>query len=97
MPPTATVRLPGPVRIRTGGQATVTATGATVRAVLDDLERSYPGLRFHLCDETGELRPYVNIFLEAENIRDLRGLDTPVRDGATLTVLHSVAGGTDAP
>jgi molybdopterin synthase sulfur carrier subunit len=50
-------------------------------------------MRFRLCDETGELRPFVNIFLEVCSIRDLQGLDTPLTDGATLHVLHSVAGG----
>lgn len=64
-----------------------------MRAIVDDLERQFPGMRFALCEETGNVRPFVNIFLENDNIRDLRGLDTPVPDGATLHVLLSVAGG----
>lgn len=89
----ATVRLPGPLRDRAGRRASVDAQGATVRAIVDDLERQFPGMRFALCEETGNVRPFVNIFLENDNIRDLRGLDTPVPDGATLHVLLSVAGG----
>jgi molybdopterin converting factor small subunit len=57
------------------------------------LEREYPGLGFNLCYETGELRPYVNIFVDREDSRYLQGLDTPVRDGATIHILQSVAGG----
>jgi molybdopterin synthase sulfur carrier subunit len=88
-----TIRLPGPLRERAGRRADVQAEGATVREVIDDLERRFPGMRFRLCEETGTLRPFVNIFVDADNIRDLQGLDTPVPDGATLYVLHSVAGG----
>ncbi len=64
-----------------------------MRAIVDDLERQFPGMRFEICEETGNVRPFINIFLENDNIRDLRGLDTPVPDGATLHVLLSVAGG----
>lgn len=67
--------------------------GSNVREVIDGLEREYPGLRFNLCYETGELRPFVNIFLEQENVRYLSGLDTPVHPGATIHIIHSVAGG----
>ena len=93
MPPAVTVHLPGPLRDRAGKRPAVPAQGRTVREVIDDLERQFPGMRFALCEETGNVRPFVNIFLENDNIRDLRGLDTPVPDGATLHVLLSVAGG----
>lgn len=69
------------------------ATGRTVREIIDALEHDFPGVRFNLCYETGELRPFVNIFLNRENIRYLQGLDTPVPNGATLHILQSVAGG----
>ena len=61
--------------------------------IIDELDRNYPGLRFNLCHETGELRPFVNIFLNRENIRYLQGLDTLVTPGATVHILQSVAGG----
>jgi molybdopterin synthase sulfur carrier subunit len=90
---TVTVRLPSVLRARVGYRASVSVVGSTVRDVIAALEEVGPGLRFNLCHETGELRPYVNIFLDAVNIRYLDGLDTAVPPGATLYVLQSVAGG----
>ena len=91
--PTITVSFPPALRPRVGGQTKITTTGRTVREIIDTLEQRFPGLLFNLCYETGQLRPYVNIFLERENIRYLQGLDTPVLPGATLAILPSVAGG----
>ncbi len=88
-----TVSLPMALRAKTGQQASVSVVARTVREVIDGLERDFPGLRFHLCYETGELRPFVNIFVEREHIRYLRGLDTPVSPGARVHILASVAGG----
>ncbi len=88
-----TVSFPPALRPRVGGQKKVTATGSTVREVIHALDQRFPGLAFNLCYETGQLRPYVNIYLERENIRYLQGLDTPVPPGATLAILPSVAGG----
>jgi len=88
-----TILLPPPLRQRAGNRARVEALPGTVRAVIEQLEEAYPGLRFHLCLETGELRPYVNIFLGVHNVRFLRGLETPVPPGAVLAILQSVAGG----
>lgn len=67
--------------------------GRTIREVIEALEGDYPGLRFNLCYETGELRQFVNVFLDKENVRYLQGLDTPVAAGDTIHVIHSVAGG----
>jgi len=88
-----TVSLPSPLRAKVGNQASVTVKGQTVREVIDALEEDFPGLRFSLCYETGELRPFVNIFVERENIRYLQGLDTVVPPGAKMHILPSVAGG----
>lgn len=90
---TVTVMLPSVLRPRTGGRSAVEASGATVRAVVASLESQYPGLGFNLLYETGELRPFVNIFVGGENIRYLQGLETVVPDGATLRIIQSVAGG----
>ncbi len=90
---TVRVTLPGPLRARAGNRAQVTLTGSTVREVIAALDELYPGLRFNLCHETGELRPYVNIFVGRANVRYLQGLDTPVPAGTTLHILQSVAGG----
>lgn len=91
--PIITVRIPPVLAQRTGGRRTVQVNGATVRDVIDALERDHPGIRFHVCHETGELRPYVNVFLDREDVRFLQGLDTPVPPGAMIHIIHSVAGG----
>jgi len=91
--PTVTVLFPHALRTRVGDRSSVVAAGQTVREVIEALELDFPGMRFNLCYETGELRPYVNIFLDRENIRYLQGLDTAVHAGATMRILQSVAGG----
>ena len=91
--PVVTVSFPGALHARIGDRRSVVAAGRTVREIIDALEQDFPGLRFNLCHETGELRPYVNIFLDRENIRYSQGLDTPVLAGATMYILQSVAGG----
>lgn len=90
---TVTVLLPSPLRGRTGNRVAVAVAPGTVREVIDQLDAAYPGLRFNLCQEAGELRPFVNIFVGDRNIRFASGLDTPVPAGATLAILQSVAGG----
>ncbi len=91
--PTVPVSVPPALRARVGGRSKVTAAGRTIRELIDALDQQFPGLRFNLCYETGELRPYVNIFLGHENIRYLQGLDTPLSPGTTVAILPSVAGG----
>jgi molybdopterin synthase sulfur carrier subunit len=88
-----TVRVPGALLSRTGNRHAVTVSARNVREVIEVLEHEYPGLRYNICHETGELRPFVNIFLEQENVRFLQGLDTPVAPGSTVHIIHSVAGG----
>ncbi len=90
---TVTVTLPTALRTRIGQRTHVDVTGQTIRDVIDALDHEFPGLRFNFCYETGELRPFVNIFLDGVNVRYLSGLDTPVQDGAALHILPSVAGG----
>ena len=90
---TVTIRLPAQLYEKAGLQRTLTAPAGTARSVIDALEEVAPGLRFRLCEETGELRSFVNIFLNGVNIRNLAGLDTPVPAGATLMIFPSVAGG----
>lgn len=89
----AIVHLPAPLRARAGNHSSVRARGDTIRAVIADLDRQFPGMRAALCEETGNLRPYVNMFLENDNVRDLQGLDTPVNGEVRVHVLLSVAGG----
>lgn len=87
------VQIPTPLRTLTQGKDEVHATGATVRAVIDELEASYPGLKDRLCDDKG-VRRFVNIFLnEEEDIRFLDALDTAVKDGDSLQIVPAIAGG----
>jgi molybdopterin converting factor small subunit len=88
-----TVRIPTPLRTFTQGLDEVSANGQTVRAVIDDLEARYPGIKDRLCDEKG-VRRFVNIFLnEEEDIRFLDALDTALRAGDSLQIVPAIAGG----
>ena len=91
--PAVSVKLPQLLRQRAGNLSSVSVSGSTIREIIDALDHDYPGIKFNLCYETGELRPYVNIFLDGENIRYMQVLDTPVHMGATIYILQSVAGG----
>ncbi len=64
-----------------------------MREIIVALDQVFPGLRFNFCTETGELRPFVNIFVDGRNIRYAAALDTPVAAGSVVYILHSVAGG----
>ena len=89
----AKVRIPTPLRKLTNGAEEVSAAGATVGAVLGDLERQYPGLKERLLDDKGAVRRFVNIFAGEEAIRYLQGLETPVADTAELSIVPAIAGG----
>jgi molybdopterin synthase sulfur carrier subunit len=91
--PIAKVILPYVLREKVGNHKSIMVAGSSIREIIDALDHDFPGLRFNLCYETGELRPYVNIFLNRENIRYQQGLETPVQMGATIHILQSVAGG----
>ena len=86
------VQIPTPMREQAGGQAEVSVAGATVKAALDDLVRQYPALGGRLFDG-GKLRPYVNVFVNDEDIRFLDELDTKVEDGVIVALIPAVAGG----
>jgi molybdopterin synthase sulfur carrier subunit len=87
------VRVPTPLRKFTGGSEAVEAEGATVTSLLADLERRYPGIRERICDESGQVRRFVNIFVNGEDIRFLQHLDTPVKAGDELSIVPAIAGG----
>lgn len=87
------IRIPAPLRKLTADQELVTAEGATVGELLDALDAQFPGLKERICDETGQVRRFVNIFLNDEDIRFLQERDTPVKDGDELSIVPAVAGG----
>jgi molybdopterin synthase sulfur carrier subunit len=86
------VRIPTILRTYTDGAKQVEGTGATLGELIVDLEQRHGGLRARLVDDAG-LRRFVNVYLNDEDVRFLAGLDTPVKDGDTVTVLPAVAGG----
>jgi len=88
-----TVRIPTQLRTLSGGNSEVMVEGGTVAATLKALEAAHPGFNDRLFDESGKLRRFVNVFVADEDIRFLDGIDTPVADGATVSIVPAVAGG----
>jgi len=86
------VQIPTPMRQHTEGKATVEAAGATVKSVLDDLGAKFPGIAARLFDN-GQVRRFVNVYLNDEDIRYLDNLNTAVKDGDELSIIPAVAGG----
>ena len=87
------VRIPTPLRRFTGGAEEVGAAGATVGAVVNDLERQFSGVKEPICDEGGRVRRFVNIYLNGDDIRFLNNLETAVKDGDELSIVPAIAGG----
>ncbi len=88
----ATVSIPTILRTHTGGEKSVEATGSTVAEVIDDLESRHAGLRNRLITD-GALHRFVNVYVDDEDVRFAGGLDAPVKDSSTVTILPAVAGG----
>lgn len=84
------VRIPTPLRSYTAQQANVTAAGATVDELFDDLDRQFPGIRFRVIDEQGRLRPHMNVFVGEERCRDL---STPLAGVDEVVVMQALSGG----
>jgi sulfur-carrier protein len=87
------IKIPTPLRKLTAEQDTVTGEGASLAQCISELEQRYPGFRERLCDETGELRRFVNIFVNGEDVRFLSGLATPLKSGDEVSIVPAVAGG----
>ncbi len=90
------LRIPTPLRPYTNGQSEVSISGANISAALSDLTTQYPSLKPHLFNDGGDLRPFVNLFIGENNIRDLQGVETPINDGDRLVLIPSIAGGNHA-
>lgn len=88
-----TVRIPTPLRTATGGASTVDVDGSTVGEVLRELDEAHPGIAERLLDDGGQIRRFVNVFVDDEDVRFAQGLDTPVADGTTVSIIPAVAGG----
>jgi molybdopterin synthase sulfur carrier subunit len=88
-----TIRIPTPLRKLTGDQEVVTTSGVTVGAVLDELNKAYPGLGERILDEQGTIRRFVNIFVNDEDVRFLQEKETPVTDRDEISIVPAIAGG----
>jgi sulfur-carrier protein len=91
--PTVTFHVMGSLRTYCAGAAQLSISGRTVRAALEDLERSQAALYRNVCDETGAVRRHLNVFVNADNVRDLNGVDTALTSGDVITILPAVSGG----
>ena len=87
------IRVPAQLRTLTGGAGEVSVEGSTVGEALKALDAAHPGFAGRLFDDAGQLRRFVNVFLTDEDVRFLDGLNTPVADGETLSIVPAVAGG----
>ena len=88
-----TVRIPTPLQRLTNGQDEVACDGTNIGELLADLEKRYPGIKERICDEQGKLRRFVNVFVNEEDIRFLKGDQTSVKDGDDVSIIPAIAGG----
>jgi sulfur-carrier protein len=87
------VRIPQPLRGLTGDKVAVSGKGDTLIACIEDLEANYPGIRERLMDEGGQLRRFVNIYVNGDDVRFIDGLTTKLKDGDEVSIVPAVAGG----
>ena len=90
---TITVHIPGVLRAYCDGASELLLPASSVRSALAQLERSHPSLYRNICDETGAVRRHVNLFVNADHVRDLNGLDTMLAPGDVLSIIPAVSGG----
>ncbi len=88
------VRIPTPLRPLTKNQGEVEIDGGSVAEIIDNLEGSYTGIKGRLCDDSGELRRFVNIYVNEEDVRFLQGKETVLKDGDEVSIVPAIAGGT---
>ena len=91
--PAITIHVPGPLRAYCAGAAQLSLSAHTVRAALGELQRSQSAFYRNVCDETGAVRRHLNVFVNADNVRDLDGVDTKLTPGDVVTILPAVSGG----
>ncbi|MEK6562412.1 MAG: molybdopterin synthase sulfur carrier subunit [Deltaproteobacteria bacterium RIFCSPLOWO2_02_56_12] len=87
------VRVPTPLRKLTNGVDEVNAQGNNVRALVEDLERNFPGIKERICDESGKIRRFVNVYVNGDDIRFLQNLETSLKEGDNISIVPAIAGG----
>ncbi len=90
---TVRVRIPTPLRAATDGVAELSLNAATVLGLIEDLETRYPGIRGRLRDDSGEMRRFINLYVNGEDVRFREGLQTGLKEGDELSIVPAVAGG----
>ena len=88
-----TVRIPTPLRPMTGGKGEIEGAGGSVHELIEHLNGAHPGLKDRICDEQGEVRRFINIYVNEEDIRFLTGKETPLKDGDEVSIVPAIAGG----
>ncbi len=87
------VRVPTPLRKFTQGSDEVNAQGNSVRSIVEDLEKNYPGIKDRICDENGKIRRFVNVYVNGDDIRFLQNLETSLKEGDHISIIPAIAGG----
>tara|TARA_B100000749_G_C18280931_1_gene404354 strand:- start:382 stop:666 length:285 start_codon:yes stop_codon:yes gene_type:complete len=87
------VRIPAPLRRLTNGQDKITAEGETVQEIIEFLEQNFPTIKSRICNEDGEIRNFVNIYINEEDVRFLNGISSKINDGDEISIVPAVAGG----
>jgi sulfur-carrier protein len=87
------VRVPTPLRKFTQGVDEVKAQGNNIRSIVEDLEKNYPGIKERICDETGKVRRFVNVYVNGDDIRFLQNLETALKEGDNISIIPAIAGG----
>jgi molybdopterin synthase sulfur carrier subunit len=87
------VRIPTPLRKFTQGADEVSAQGNNVKAIVEDLDKSFPGIKERICDETGKVRRFVNVYVNGDDIRFLQNLETSLKEGDSISIVPAIAGG----
>ncbi len=88
-----TVRIPTPLRRVTNGEEKVTVEGSNLNEIIGSLDDQYPGIRARICNDQGDLRNFVNVYVNGEDVRFLEGLETSTKTGDEISIVPAVAGG----
>ncbi|MBU0694009.1 MAG: MoaD/ThiS family protein [Candidatus Omnitrophica bacterium] len=87
------VRVPAPLRKLTKNQAEIQANGTNIKELIEDLEKNFPGIKERICDETGKVRKFINIYVNEEDVRFLQQDETSLKDGDEVSIIPAIAGG----
>ncbi|MBU4342424.1 MAG: MoaD/ThiS family protein [Candidatus Omnitrophica bacterium] len=87
------VRIPTPLQKHTNNQGEVSADATNIRNLIETLEKNFPGIKERICDESGNIRRFINIYVNEEDVRFLQKDETPLKDGDEVSIIPAIAGG----